>query len=163
MPHSTTPPPTITPAMNVDRALDVYLTRNGFSRAAYDDRWTPASLLGVRFAVPNTANHRWTIMRHDLHHVVTGYKTDLAGEAEISCWELAAGLDHIGLYTRGIVRSLAGYGMARHPIRAARAYRASARKSLYQDTIPYERALAMTVGALREALGVPPEGIVPDR
>lgn len=159
MPQPQTAPARITPSMTVEQGLEVYLARNGFSRAAYDERWTPASLFGLRFAVPNTANHRWTIMRHDLHHVVTGYKTDLAGEAEISCWELAAGLDNIGLYTQGIVRSLASYGMARHPVRAARAYRASARKSLYRDTIPYERALSMTVRALREALGIAPDGL----
>ena len=28
---------------------------------------------------------------HDLHHVVTGYQTDLRGEAEIGAWELASG------------------------------------------------------------------------
>lgn len=29
---------------------------------------------------------------HDIHHIVTEYKSDPCGEAEISAWELAAGI-----------------------------------------------------------------------
>jgi hypothetical protein len=143
----------------MQRALDRYLSENGFTRSAYDDRWTEASFFGLPIRVPNTRAHRWAIMRHDLHHVATGFGTDLLGEAEVSAWEMAAGLPHIGLYTQSIVRSLVGYGLMAHPRRTLRAWRASRGTNLYLDRLPYEAALAMTVGELREALGVPAAGL----
>src|SRR5262245_47490792 len=96
-------------SMNVRAARDAYLEENGFTVDAYDERWTWATFLGVRFAVPNTAKHRWGIMLHDLHHVATGFGTDLAGEGEISAWELGAGglagLRALGPYVGSIVMS----------------------------------------------------------
>ena len=41
--------------------------------------------------IPNTEGRRRAVRIHDLHHVVTGYQTDLRGEAEIGAWELASG------------------------------------------------------------------------
>lgn len=79
------------PAMQVDEALQVYLDENGFTRASYDAPRTPASFLGIRFSVPNTPRHAWAIRLHDLHHVATGFGTDLAGEGRISAWEARRG------------------------------------------------------------------------
>src|SRR5215467_14616440 len=87
----------------VREGRDTYLAENGFTTAAYDVKWTDASFFGVRFRVPNTARHRWAIMLHDLHHVATGYGTDLVGEAEISAWELRRGLRGLGFYVGSIV------------------------------------------------------------
>jgi hypothetical protein len=145
---------------NVSRALDRYLFENGFTREAYDAPWTPAEVFGLSLRVPNTRAHRWALMRHDLHHVVTGYGTDLAGEGEVSAWEAAAGLPHIGLYTQGIVRSLALWGLVTRTARTRAAWSASGGRNLFLDAIPYASALAMTVGALREALCVPVGGLV---
>src|SRR5262245_33831674 len=66
----------------VEQARDAYLTENGFTIEGYESRWTEASLFGLPIYVPNTARHRWAIMLHDLHHVATGYGTDIAGEGE---------------------------------------------------------------------------------
>ena len=77
---------------SVRRARDAYLAENGFSVAGYSAKWTDASLFGVRFRIPNTPRHAWGIRRHDLHHVVTGFGTDLVGEGEISVWEVRAGI-----------------------------------------------------------------------
>jgi hypothetical protein len=70
-------------SVRVRDARDAYLAENGFTVEGYEAKWTEASLFGFRFRVPNTPRHRWAIMRHDLHHVATGYGTDLAGEGEI--------------------------------------------------------------------------------
>jgi len=29
--------------------------------------------------------------KHDIHHMITGYGTDLSGEAKLLCWEVGAG------------------------------------------------------------------------
>lgn len=143
----------------VDHGLDAYLEENGFSRAAYDEPTTQASLFGVAFRIPNTPKHRWAIMLHDLHHVVTGYGTDLAGEGEVSVWEATAGLGGLGLYVGAIVGGLAMLGATRWPIRMRAARRASGGRSLFQNIVPYEDALRMTIGELRGRLGVPERGV----
>ena len=139
---------------------DHYLTENGFSVAGYDEPWTPASLFGVRFRVPNTPRHRRAIMWHDLHHVLTGYGTDLRGEAEISAWECRGGLRPLGLYTGGIVLGLALAGLVVAPRRTLAAWRAGpVGGSLFHETGGYEQALAGEIGALRRRLGLPEEGL----
>ena len=40
---------------------------------------------------PNTDSRKRAVPLHDLHHILTGYKTDWMGEAEIGAWELRAG------------------------------------------------------------------------
>src|SRR5512134_1498047 len=115
----------------VREGRDAYLRANGFSVEAYAARWTPARILGIGFRVPNTARHRWAIMLHDLHHVATGYATDLTGEAEVSAWECRAGLAPLGLYTGALVASLALLGLVVAPRRTIRAWRASRRRSLF--------------------------------
>lgn len=147
----------------VDRGLDAYLAENGFSRAVYDDPTTQASLFGISFRIPNTPKHRWAIMLHDLHHVATGYGTDLAGEAEISNWEAAAGMNGLGLYVGFIVGGLALLGVTRWPGRMRAARAASRGRSLFQSIIPYDEARSMTIGELRAKLGIPERGLAGPR
>jgi hypothetical protein len=148
------------PDLRVGDALDAYLEENGFDKALYDAKWTPASFLGVPVPVPNTRKHRAAIMRHDLHHVATGFGTDLAGEVEISAWEARRGFGNVGLYTTGIIAGLALVGLVGWPKRVVAAARAAGRSNLFRDDLAYDDLLAMTVGELRALLGVPPEGLV---
>jgi len=145
----------------VRQGRDAYLRGNGFSALEYEARWTPARVLGISFRVPNTACHRWAIMLHDLHHVATGYTTDLAGEAEVSAWESRAGLAPLGLYTGAIVASLALLGLLVAPRRTIRAWRASRRRSLFVLAgLPYDELLSLSVADLRRLLDVPEAGLV---
>jgi len=101
---------------SVESARDAYLARNGFTVESYSARWTPASFMGIPFVVPNTTTHRWAIMMHDLHHVTTGYGTDIPGEGEISAWELRRGLT--GLASMWARSS----SSARSPVSSSRRY-----------------------------------------
>jgi hypothetical protein len=152
----------------VRRALDAYLAENGFTVEAYDEKWTEASAFGIPLKVPSTARHRWAIMLHDLHHVATGYGTDMVGEGEISIWESRRGLRSLGLYVASIVAVGSLGGMLLAPRRALAAFRASGRgcTSLFASgdaVADYEALLALTVGELRARLGVPEEGLVTRR
>jgi hypothetical protein len=148
-------------AWTVREGRDAYLHENGFSVEAYSARWTPARILGIPLRVPNPPRHRWAIMRHDLHHVATGYGTDLAGEAEISAWEARAGLVPLGLYTGAIVASLALLGLLVAPRRTIRAWRAPGRRSLFVLTdLAYDELLSMSVEDLRRRLDLPEAGLV---
>ena len=146
---------------SVQEALQAYLDENGFTVAAYDERRTQAAFLGLRFSVPNPPRHRWAIMRHDLHHVATGYGTDLRGEGEISAFELRGGVRALGLYTGSIVVIGALMGLLLAPIRTCRAWRASVGRSLLgtERECGYEELLGLSVGQLRERLGLPAVGL----
>jgi hypothetical protein len=159
-PHCTCKDHPLPATLTVREARDHYLAENGFTVDAYESKWTDASFLGVKFRVPNTAKHRWGIMLHDLHHVATGYGTDLAGEGEISAWEAHRGLRALGPYVGGIVASGALMGLLLAPRRSMEAWRVSGTgDSLFDSTTAYESLLAMTVGELRELLGVPRDGL----
>ena len=146
------------------RARDAYLAENGFTLEGYDDDWTSASFFGLKLAVPNTKRHRWAIMLHDLHHVATGFGTDLVGEGEISAWELR-GIRPLGLYVGSIVVAGALAGAVLAPRRALAAWRAArSARSLFElvpatDGSAYDALLDLTVGELRERLGIPRDGL----
>lgn len=147
--------------MTVREARDAYLAENGFTVAAYDEPTTKVSLWGFSFSIPNTPRHRDAIMWHDLHHVVTGYGTDPVGEGEISMWELRRGLKGLDLYVSGIVIGLVVLGSALSPRRIWRAWKDSGSegRSMFPGQLDYETVLDMTVGELRAALSVEPDGV----
>ncbi len=150
---------------SVRRGRDAYLAENGFTVEAYDDPTTEATAYGVTIHVPNTPKHRWAIMLHDLHHVVTGYGTDPAGEGEVSAWEAQRGMKPLGLYVGAIVTYGCATGLVLAPRRTLAAWRAAASTdapSLYAEPFgPYEALLELTIGELRERLGVPRGGLNP--
>jgi hypothetical protein len=147
--------------LRVEHARDHYLRENGFTVAEYDNPTTPASVFGLRFSVPNTPKHRWAIMLHDLHHVATGYGTDLVGEAEISAWELRGGVRCLGLYVGSIVLSGALFGLLFAPRRVLNAFLqgGQARSLFARDDLSYETLLQMSVGELRGELKIPAAGL----
>jgi len=146
-------------SLRVRDALDAYLAENGFTHAEYEAKWTPASLLGVPLAVPNTPLHKRGIRLHDLHHIATGYGTDLAGEGEISAWEVRGGFHGLDLYVSSLVALGTATGALFSPLRAWAALVSSNRRNLFDAWSDYPRLLEMTVGELRERLGVPPAGL----
>jgi hypothetical protein len=146
--------------LDVRRGRDAYLEENAFTVEEYEAKTTKASFFGLDFAVPNTKTHRWAIMLHDLHHVATGYGTDLVGEGEISAWELRRGLRGLGFYVGSIVVAGTLAGILFAPRRTLAAWRASdSRGSLFQTTRPYDELLGMSVGELRRELRVPERGV----
>ena len=149
---------------SVRQGLDAFLLENGYRESDYDLKRTPAMLLGVKFGVPNPPRHRWAIMRHDLHHIATGYGTDMPGEAELAAWELRRGIRPLGLYVGSIVVSgfLSGFFIA--PRRMLRAWGLTKnRGDLFHMDDAYESLLTMTIGGLRESLGLPADGLARGR
>ena len=158
--------PAFPASWTVRRARDAYLAENGFTLEGYDAKWTDASLFGIPFRVPNTKDHRAAIRMHDLHHVATGYGTDMRGEAEISAWESRRGLGAVSLYVASIITFGALGGVFLSPRRVLAAYRAAGRETLFArgaSEEDYEALLSLTVGELRARLGVPRDGIVSSR
>ncbi|HKP59903.1 MAG TPA: hypothetical protein VJV78_24430 [Polyangiales bacterium] len=151
---------------SVRAGRDAYLAENGFTLEAYDAKWTPASVFGLKFSVPNTRAHRRAIMWHDLHHVATGYGTDLAGEAEISAWELRRGLKGLDLYVSAIVISITATGLIIAPGRMWRAWQAAGQpgRNLFdRELSDYDGLLGISIAELRARLGVPQAGLARER
>lgn len=145
-------------SMSVLAARDAYLAENGFLAATYDAAGSNVTLFGIDFYRPLNDDARRAIRRHDLHHVLTGYGTDLTGEAEVSAWELGRGMQGVGLYVRMIVASTALLGGLLAPRRVWRAYRAAGQGGSCFAVDDYEGLLKLTVAELRVRVGVPAEG-----
>ncbi|MFZ9888760.1 MAG: hypothetical protein ACO3JL_14770 [Myxococcota bacterium] len=147
--------------MSVRSARDVYLAENGFSTAAYDEPTATVTFWGRDYTVPNPPSRQLAVRFHDLHHVMTGYGTDPAGEFEMSAWEVRRGMRVFGAYVQLIIGSGALFGLLVFPVRTLAAWRAA--KSPMRLPAPslsiYEELLALSLGELRARYGLPAEGI----
>jgi len=77
----------------VKEALDLHLDGDRIpSDGGYEKKWVPIKVGFFTVYIYNSEARKQAVRLHDIHHIVTGYKTNLGGEAEISAWELAAGI-----------------------------------------------------------------------
>jgi hypothetical protein len=143
--------------MRLREARDHYLDANGFTTAEYGASTFTIGIWGIPFKFPNPKSRKRVIPLHDLHHVLTGYATDWMGEGEIGAWELRAGCTTFIAYFLNGGGVLIGLFIS--PRRVWRAFRAAkGQRTLYRDPASYESLLQMTVGEVRERLGIPREG-----
>lgn len=98
---------------------DEFRERSGISETNKPFEWI--SLGPVPVPIPNPPSRRRALRIHDLHHVVTGYGTDLSGEAQVSAWECAAGLHNESVAWIFCPAGTLG-GMLRWPIKTVTAY-----------------------------------------
>jgi hypothetical protein len=87
--------------MNADRTLreaqTQFLTANGLPADGGEQARTWNCRIGpIALTLPNFEWRKRAIVRHDLHHVITGYECGIVGEFEMAAWEFAAGrFDHL--------------------------------------------------------------------
>jgi len=130
-----------------------YFAENGFGDGGYAKRWVRVQLGPVPLWMPNTASRVRSVRLHDLHHVVTGYDTDLVGEGEIGAWEVGS---HCRDHWAAWVLNLGAMGLAvlLAPGRLLRAFARGRRSwNLYEGEWD-EEILDEKVGDLRMRLGV---------
>jgi hypothetical protein len=145
-------------SLGVLGARDAYLAQNGFDTASYTAPTFEVEAFGVTRTLRNSKDRMWAIPIHDLHHAVTGYGTDLVGEAEIGAFELVGGCRRPVTYALNGVAVL--IGLAAAPVRTLRAFaRARGTRTLYRANADYEALLSMSLGELRARLGVPEAGL----
>ncbi|WAS94394.1 hypothetical protein [Nannocystis punicea] len=136
---------------------DQYLERNGFSMAEYSSPVFAFDLFGRTLRLPNPPARQSVVALHDLHHVLTGYGTDLAGESEIGAWELRAGCNTRFLWMINLTAVMGGLFVA--PLRTLRAFRAAkGQRTLYVDGRDVEAVLKIPIAELRRQLGIPAGG-----
>ena len=118
-----------------------------------DEKWVKLKMGPIPFAIPNTKSRRRAVKLHDLHHILTGYRTDWAGECQISAWEVASSCrDFFAAWVLNLQGMALGYVIA--PRRTFRAFvRGRHTRNLY--TGEYSDALLdRTVGDLRRDLAL---------
>ncbi|MCS6901087.1 MAG: hypothetical protein RMJ98_20695 [Myxococcales bacterium] len=146
------------PTMTLREARACYFQNNGFGEdGGYGAAWVDFKLGSVPMPFPNTKERVRAVRYHDLHHILTDYRTDTLGEFEISAWEITAGCRD---FWAAWVLNLAGVA-AGSLVCPRRTYRAFAyglgTRSLYGEDL--EVQLARTVGEVRaERL---PAGTIP--
>lgn len=100
-------------ALTMREARDHFLASNGFYVEDYSARTYTVKLGRLPIRFPNTKAHRWATPLHDLHHILTGYRTDWIGEAEIAAWELRAGCKTLLVYSLDVAGWSSGYSFLR--------------------------------------------------
>lgn len=149
------------PTLTVREAVDQYLEENRFSRDEYTKKSVPLKVGPWMFQLPNGPTRQRVIPLHDMHHAITGYGTDLIGEAEIGAWELRAGCTNAFLYAINLAGVFVGLFLS--PRRVLRAFRrARGARSLYVARKSADELDRMTVDEVRALMNVP-EGGVADR
>ncbi len=147
--------------MTLRAARAAYFEANGFGAdGGYSKKWEIIRIGGLPFPVRNVQGRVAAIRFHDLHHLVAGYDTDLAGEGAISAFELAGGcgrywfawLINFQVMLLGLVApraSLAGWARGRRS------------KTLYH-LVWDEGLLDHTLGWARQRIELAPAGTRPD-
>jgi hypothetical protein len=106
-------------------ALAAHLVRNGLpADGGESESFTVVWLGRLPYPIPNTSARKRAVKVHDLNHLVSGYGTDLAGESEISAWELASGGCRRYLAAWALALSGLLLGLVVFPRRTVRAFRA---------------------------------------
>ena len=71
---------TYDPTLTMEAARAQYFRDNGFGDdGGYDDPWVDFKLGPVPMPFPNSKGRLRAVRYHDLHHILTGYQTDLRG------------------------------------------------------------------------------------
>lgn len=146
---------TLSGAWTMADARSRYYEVNKFGADGGDSlEWVPIHFLGLTFYIPNTEGRRRAVRVHDLHHIVTGYETNMRGETEIAAWELASGCRR---WPAAFVLNLGalGLGAVLSPRRIARAWaRGRKTRNLYSERGGIDHLLPRTVDETRKALGL---------
>lgn len=139
------------PQLTLREARARYFEANGFGDdGGYNKKFDVFKFGPIPVAIPNISARVAALKYHDLHHVVTGYKTDWRGEFEIACYEIAAGC---GTLWFAWAINLSGVGGAfLLPKRAVKAWARGRRSGgLYRKPCD-DALLSRTVGNVRHEL-----------
>ena len=109
------------------------------------------------FYIPNSNERRRCLLKHDLHHIITNYKSDFKGETEIGAWEIASGCnDYIVAWVLDMYSMAWGFLFNLPGI--FRAFlRGNCSKNLYNNIISNEQALNCTIIELQNIFEIPDE------
>ncbi|HKC69479.1 MAG TPA: hypothetical protein VKG26_14685 [Bacteroidia bacterium] len=106
------------------------------------------------FYFPNFDARKKAVIKHDIHHLLTEYETTVAGESEISAWEVASGCKN---YWAAFFIDVSGamLGILTNFWGVFKAFARGRRtKNLYHNTFTTEQALDTKISKLRAAFNL---------
>ena len=133
-------------------ALKAFYERENLPAHGNQTVWVDwVTAFGIPFPLPNLFGRTKVLPYHDLHHIITGYRTDEAGECEVGAWCLATGKEPLlGILYDGISTTL---GLLRFRERTLAAWRQGRKcQTLYH--YPIEELLDMEVEDIRALAGL---------
>jgi len=139
-------------SMRVKDARLAFFQHNRFGKnGGYNEPRFTVTLGCWQLSLPNSPARIRAVKYHDIHHILTDYKTCLRGEAENSAWELASGCGgHSTAWFLNLLPFAIGLMLA--PSRLWRAFvRGRQSSNLYDDHLNDE-ILNETLGVLRDRL-----------
>jgi hypothetical protein len=144
--------------MTMREARRLYFDANGFGQTGgYEDAWVDFKLGPIPMPFPNTKGRIEAVRFHDLHHVLTGYDTDIIGEFEISAWEIAAGCKRFAAAWALNLGGMAA-GLSCAPRRVFAAFvRGRRQRTTYGEDL--DAMLDLTVGEARARFTPPPRAM----
>ncbi|MBC8046983.1 MAG: hypothetical protein H7Y00_09330 [Fimbriimonadaceae bacterium] len=101
---------------------------------------------------PNFDARRKAVLKHDIHHLVTGYPSVLKGETEIAAWEIGSGCKK---YWTAFYINIFGLllGMIINPKGVFREFMKGRKTlNLYRDKLPAEYWLDIKINDIRKQL-----------
>ncbi len=113
---------------------------------------------GFSIYIPNFDARRKTVLKHDIHHLLTGYSTHFKGETEISAWEIGSGCRH---YWMGWMLDMQGLmlGLFFNLSGVFRAFvRGKHSINLYSDLIDNKAIVDMPISEILKVIKIPQEG-----
>lgn len=137
----------------VKDALEVYFSKYHFKDGGYQDKFFKIKMGPFYLPLPNIKDRVDAVKIHDINHVITGYKANYRGEAQIGGWELATGC---GKYYVAWGLNLGSFliGLLAFPCSLFNAFMTGrrVRKSLYRNKKYDEALLNSSLGELRQWL-----------
>ena len=111
----------------------------------------------ITFYLPNLPSRKIAVLKHDIHHMLTGYTTLFKGETEISAWEIGSG---VGRYWMAWVLDIGGmlFGLVFNLGGVFRAFvRGRHSINLYSDLIDNKTILDMPISEILKVIKVLPK------
>ena len=130
-----------------------YFAENGFDEDGYQRRFVKLQLGPLPVWIVNTQSRVRSVRLHDVHHVLTGYRTDVLGEGEIGAFELGAGCaDHFAAWYLNL--NAVAIALPLGPAALRRAFARGRRSRCLYDREWDEALLDESVAGLRRRLPV---------
>jgi hypothetical protein len=104
--------------------------------------------------IPNWDNRRKAVLRHDIHHLLTGYKSEILGEFEIAAWEIGSGcMNYFAAYLLNSGGLIAGIFL--YPRPTFKAFILGCRTTnLYQMSLSDDDMKSSTIEELKNKIGL---------
>lgn len=102
--------------------------------------------------LPNFDARRKAVLKHDIHHIATGYTSTFKGETEIGAWEIGSGCRHYWVAFMLDMHAIMA-GILFNPFGVFRAFVKGRRtKNLYSDIYTDEQLMDIPLHQLKETM-----------